>query len=392
MRVALVILNADARRGGAERYTLNLARSFWDRGIEVSLICIDAAEPLAGCRLITFPCRGIRTQRYLAFCRELHRHLQSTSYDIVHAALPVPQCDVYHPHAGLAWAAWQERWREYPRGWQWWGWCCRWTQLRRWAQARIEKQLLSQPSPPVVLCLSQLVEQKLLQYYSLAPQDWVVLTNGVDTNWFHPTRHAAAGQAQRVAWGCSTSDRVALLMAHDFARKGVRQAIAALAHLTDPRWKLVVVGKARSEPWQRWAQVWHVEHRVIFAGATQHPETCYAAADLLLLPTPYDSCSLVVLEALAMHKPVITTVTNGAADVMVSGKHGWVLQHHANILELACAWNKLADDATRLKMSAACGELRPRLSWETHVEQLLALYRQIQERRRLRGSTLSWAA
>ena len=40
--------------------------------------------------------------RYLGFLNSLDAHLAGTRYDIVHAMLPVPHCDLYHPHAGIA--------------------------------------------------------------------------------------------------------------------------------------------------------------------------------------------------------------------------------------------------------------------------------------------------
>jgi len=45
---------------------------------------------------------GTRLGRYMQFLDKLDSHLSSNSYDIVHAMLPVRQCDIYHPHAGIA--------------------------------------------------------------------------------------------------------------------------------------------------------------------------------------------------------------------------------------------------------------------------------------------------
>ena len=62
-----------------------------------------------------------------------------------------------------------------------------------------------------------------------------------------------------------------------------------------------------------------------FVGRMKDMRGLYGAADMLLLPTRRDTCSLVVLEALAMGLPVITTLQNGASEVMEDGKQGILL-------------------------------------------------------------------
>jgi glycosyltransferase involved in cell wall biosynthesis len=51
----------------------------------------------------------------------------------------------------------------------------------------------------------------------------------------------------------------------------------------------------------------------------------YAWADLFVLPTIQDGFSVVVAQALAACVPVITTTSNGAADVIVPNETGWVI-------------------------------------------------------------------
>src|SRR5512138_18721 len=104
MEIGLVILHADPARGGAERYTVDLARDLAARGHRVTIISATRAdsvpESIGGVRLRM---RGVtRLGRYRAFLDALDEHLGSHRYDIVHAMLPVRRCDVYHPHAGIA--------------------------------------------------------------------------------------------------------------------------------------------------------------------------------------------------------------------------------------------------------------------------------------------------
>ncbi len=54
-------------------------------------------------------------------------------------------------------------------------------------------------------------------------------------------------------------------------------------------------------------------------GNVDEIEKYYTASDLYVHPTFYDSCSLVVTEALASGLPVITTRYDGASGVIEDG-------------------------------------------------------------------------
>src|SRR5262249_41905052 len=107
VKIALVILHADASRGGAERYTIDIAHALADRGNEVTLIASDFAGEIRPQihRVELRLSASSRTRRYTQFLEQLDAHVRHASYDVVHAMLPVRRCDVYHPHAGLAVAA-----------------------------------------------------------------------------------------------------------------------------------------------------------------------------------------------------------------------------------------------------------------------------------------------
>jgi UDP-glucose:(heptosyl)LPS alpha-1,3-glucosyltransferase len=96
-----------------------------------------------------------------------------------------------------------------------------------------------------------------------------------------------------------------------------------------------------------------------------------------VLPTKHDPCSLVVLEALAMGLPVISTRFNGACEIMTDNLHGFVLDDPADTDALANAMRKMLEPQLRQRMSAACLELRPKLSYEHHVNRLIEIYQQV---------------
>src|SRR5712671_261629 len=103
MKIALVILHADPARGGAERYTADLACALAKRGHAVSVLASDFPGQYANVEQVVLASGGLsRVAQYRRFLDLLDQHLASNSYDIVHAMLPVRRCDLYHPHAGIA--------------------------------------------------------------------------------------------------------------------------------------------------------------------------------------------------------------------------------------------------------------------------------------------------
>jgi UDP-glucose:(heptosyl)LPS alpha-1,3-glucosyltransferase len=352
LKVALVILHADPARGGAERYTVDLRAALARRGHDVSLISSETEQPGG----------FTRWGRYRRFVRSVQKRITEQRYGVVHAMLPVPGCDVYHPHAGVAAAALEK--------------LNVWFNPRRRAMAGVERALMNDPRGPLVLCLSDYVKRFVRRHYPELPDDRMArLFNAVDLQRFSPPEHRA-----------ESSWVDALIIAQDYERKGLGEAIRAVARVPDQRLRLIVVGKQDPSSYAALAKQLGVDERVVFHPPTSKPEEFYRQADFFVLPTRHDPCSLVVLEALAMGLPVISTVFNGATEVMTDGVHGLILKDPADVDTLARAMQSLCDDGRRREMSKACAELRPRLAYEHHVGELLAIYERSIARRGGSGS------
>jgi UDP-glucose:(heptosyl)LPS alpha-1,3-glucosyltransferase len=372
----LVILHADPARGGAERYTIDLAASLRSRGHDVTLVASSFSETLVSEKKILLPVgRGTRLRKYVRFLDALDQHLQAERYDIVHAMLPVRQCDIYHPHAGIAAeAVARGHLKHRGRTAQAAAMLANRVNLKRRKFAAVERELLTGAKPPIVLCLSEYVKRDVTAHYTIAPDRLATLFNAVDLTRFDPSARPEARTELRKELRIAPDKIVALMIAQDFARKGLREAILALAQLNDPRLTLVVVGKEDPASYAALAKQEAIAERVIFAGKTDDPYSFYRAADFFLLPTRHDPCSLVVLEALAMGLPVISTVFNGACEIMTSGRHGFVLPDPSDVGAIVRSMQKLLDSQARRAMSDACLALRPKLAYEHHLDRLLSIY------------------
>jgi len=83
-----------------------------------------------------------------------------------------------------------------------------------------------------------------------------------------------------------------------------------------------------------------------------------------------------------MGLPVISTIRNGACEVMQDGIHGRVLNRAGDLAGLSDGMREMLDGARRAEMSRACRVLRPKLSQEAHLDRLEGFYAQIVANRR----------
>jgi UDP-glucose:(heptosyl)LPS alpha-1,3-glucosyltransferase len=379
MKIALVILHAEPEKGGAEGYTVNLASSLKRRGHEVSVLATSFAE---SARLVdNVPLDGsgrTRRARYRSFIDSLDRHLAGTRYDVVHAISPVRRCDLYHPQAGLSAEQIASGHRRYAGLRSLIHWIGTRLARKRLFVGQIEREMLTHAgSLTIVVSVSDMVKDTARRRYGLPEDRLVTLFNAIDPARFDPERQPDAGHQLRQTLGIAADKVVALIVAQDFHRKGLQPAIEAIAKVSDPRLVLLVVGKPDPTEYRALAATLGVMDRVIFAGATADTYPHYQAADLFVLPTWHDPCSLVVLEALAMGLPTITTAQNGAHEVIVEGVHGFTLPNPAAVDLLAEWLRALLPDDRRRAMRQSCLELRPRLAYEHHLDELVAIYERV---------------
>jgi UDP-glucose:(heptosyl)LPS alpha-1,3-glucosyltransferase len=219
----------------------------------------------------------------------------------------------------------------------------------------------------------------ILKHYPEISAQLVKLFNGTDLVAFNPSKHLGGRQTVRKRFKIPQDATVALMIAQHFERKGLAEVIAATANLakTSPSLAptILVVGQDDPARSREQAKRLGVIDKMIFAGQTDRVADFYAAGDFFVLPTRHDSCSLVVLEALAMGLPVISTVFNGACEIMSDAQHGFVLPNPADVPALTDAMGRLMDPATRQTMHEACLALRPSLSFDAHMDRLEEIYR-----------------
>jgi UDP-glucose:(heptosyl)LPS alpha-1,3-glucosyltransferase len=167
--------------------------------------------------------------------------------------------------------------------------------------------------------VSRGVSAEVAEHFPEVPT--VTIPNGVSLERFHPDHGKRAEVRQR--HGLGADELVALFVGSEWERKGLNVAIDALAGA--PHWKLLVVGHGNVAGYRAHARATGVEQRVVFVGTVGDPAPYYCASDAFILPTSYETFSLVTYEAAATGVPLLVTPVNGVTDLLVDGRNGWFI-------------------------------------------------------------------
>jgi len=198
----------------------------------------------------------------------------------------------------------------------------------------------------------------------------------VDTTRFSPSRCQEHRQEVRRQLGLDDDTLVLLITAHNFVLKGVPTLLRATSRLAargEPV-HLVVVGGRRAV-----RRVGLKRHAAAtFVGPVDDPVPYYAAADMYVHPTLYDSFALAVLEAAACGLPVITSRFAGVAELLTEGVDGHILHDPADVDELTDRLRPfLSDRSLCREMGKAARRTALKHTFQRNVDEILALYEEV---------------
>jgi UDP-glucose:(heptosyl)LPS alpha-1,3-glucosyltransferase len=172
---------------------------------------------------------------------------------------------------------------------------------------------------------------------------------------------------------------VILYISNNFRLKGLFTLIKSMGELkkSGKDFKTLIIGRGNNAPYRKMAKRLDCLENLIFLGHVGEIEKYYAASDLYVHPTFYDSCSLVVTESLASGLPVITTIYDGASGVMEDGKEGFVMRSPADYVALAEKISLFFNDELRQKASIAAREKAEKYPAEKNCEEIIEIYNEV---------------
>jgi len=361
MRIAFVVHDF-SRAFGHGRYVAELATRF-AQGHDVHVFANTFADAAPGVHCHHVPAwRASALTTILSFYPSASLRLRER-FDIVHAqGFSVASANVVTAH--ISNTRWMAARRELCGGHLPWR-----ERLFGALVTPLEQHAMGSPQATII-AVSQALQRELAA--DGVPGRIVVIPHGVDEQQFNTGVGARYRHDVRRELGCA-DDETLFLFVGDL-RKGFGRAIEALVSAPG---RLVAVTRSDATDFMSLARQRGVSDRVMVRPATPQIERYYAAADVFVFPTQYDAFGMVITEAMACGRPVVTTAAAGASDLIQHGRTGFVVVDPADVHTLAGHMRRLAADAgLREEVGRAAAEAMRGHSWNSVASQTMAVYEQ----------------
>lgn len=370
-RVAILVERL-ATYGGTEVFARRLALALAEKGHQVDVLCARAeTDPPPGVHVVTLgrPPLG-KAVKAAWFAIAAERARKRGHYEVVISCGNTLAQDIARVSGGPLRIFQEKSIRAYPSG------LARLAKRLRRAlsPANAVVRAIQQrqfAAPGRVVCVSHLVRDWMAEAFPhLKAHGMDVVYNQPDlTRFRHPSE--AEREAARASFGIAPGEAVVSLAGTNFMLKGVSTAVAAMAELP-PHVRLLIAGGRNPARFAAQAARLGVGNRVTFLGRVTDMPRLYYASDVFVLPTFYDTCANVVLEALASGVRAITTRDNGASFFLP--KHHVLddpADHHGLAALVAQALDEHASSRFSWPTGLECG-IEP---YVTLVEETLAAKR-----------------
>jgi UDP-glucose:(heptosyl)LPS alpha-1,3-glucosyltransferase len=226
----------------------------------------------------------------------------------------------------------------------------------------------------LLVCVSDGVAAEVISSYPRLRERVVRIHNGVDPAAFAPGLRVAQARALRARLGIADERLLALFVGSEWDGKGLAELLAALA--LAPEWELLVAGRGDRARFQALARSLGVAERAHWLGVSRDVQTLYELADTFVLPSEYETFSLVTFEAAASGLPILATGVSGVSELVRDGENGYLITREPETIarrlrELA------ADAALRARLGTAARAAASNFSWEKMVAAHHELYERI---------------
>ncbi len=251
-----------------------------------------------------------------------------------------------------------------------------------------EKQVLRRVDRVIVATIAELTQLRFL--YKADAKKLVVIPPGVDVSHFYPI---PADEARSYI-GLKPEDRMILFVGRIEPLKGVDTLLEAMSCLqmkeSRPVHLAIIGGDPAASPemmnaemarLKNLCEVLGLDQSVVFLGVRDQDKLpyYYSAAEVVVMPSHYESFGMVALEAMACGAPVIASEVGGLAYLVRDGETGFTIP--AEEPETLCeklSW-LLNDDELHAKMSAQAAAYAQDYAWEKIAKQIVDVYEELKK-------------
>lgn len=229
-----------------------------------------------------------------------------------------------------------------------------------------------------ILAVSNHIKKTLVNFYHMTPQRVQVLYNGINLERFVPL-DAAQVALGRNEMQISPSQPVVICASNLRPEKGISDLLLAAKQVlaSKPGCVFVIVGEGPMANTLRGeAQELGIQRNVRFLGLRSDVNKLMGLADVAAVPSTWqDPAPLVVVEAMAMVRPVVGTRVGGIPELLEDGVTGILVEPHAPD-QLARAILRLLDSPAEAAAMGLAGRARveSHFTIERWASEIVGLY------------------
>lgn len=341
-----------SRTGGAEKYLKRLGRALLERGYGTKLYTTEEwPEP-------EWPYGSLMRFKVSTpwdFAHEIQRNQKPG--EILFSLDRVFACDCYRAGDGVH-RVWLERRIAHEPAWRS---RFRFLNPKHRHILELERSLFGRAGAKKVIANSKLVKNEIVREFGFPSDDITLIYNGLPHVELKPEPRTRL--EVRREWELRNGEIAVLFAGSGWERKGLNYALEAIRPIKEKNIHLFVAGSGNKPA--------NIPKNVRFLGPVADMRSVYAASDLFLLPTIYDPFSNACLEALSFGMPVITTASNGFAEIVESGVHGQIIDRPNDTSAIRRAIEDWSEPARRQAAKQRCLDLASQFSMDGNVEQTL---------------------
>ena len=250
-----------------------------------------------------------------------------------------------------------------------------------------EKQVLRRADRIIVATQAEFTQLRFL--YKADDRKMIVIPPGVDTSHFYPIPSDEA----KLFIGLKPENRMVLFVGRIERLKGIDTLIEAMSclqvnELHRPVHLAIIGGEpdagskemsAEMARLQKLCDILAVGQTVVFLGKRSQDTLpyYYSAAEVLVMPSLYESFGMVALEAMACGTPVIASEVGGLAYLVQNGKTGFTIpDSEPDTLCEKLSW-LLGNDQMHRAMSLQAAQYAQDYAWEKIAAQVVDVYKEI---------------
>ena len=179
-----------------------------------------------------------------------------------------------------------------------------------------------------IVCVSDCVKQRALQQ-KFTPGKLVTCYSGIDLEKFTPDDKIRESLRHEFNIEPNTLTLIIVSRIKNLKHKGHESLLKIFdEYARQENWKLIVVGKGNGLLKLKLAiKRKHLQDKIICLGHRTDVNRIMNAADVLVLPSGFETFGLVLAEAMAMGKPAISYAVGGTPEVIKDSETGYLVDY-----------------------------------------------------------------